>query len=141
MDRLETSESINANRQERNTTTKSPARLSACFKNHPPSKNLQGKIFPEVLVRGGVVFEARKQVRVGETRVGARWKEGGRRSRCGVLPPSSRRSHASSAPNKIAAALERAQSAQTIVAGRATLRSPPSPARGTTPSSVPQQLR
>ena len=34
-------------------------------------------------------------------------------------------SDASSAPNKIAAALERAQSAQTIVAGRATLRSPP----------------
>ena len=109
MDRLETSESINNNRQERITTAKSPARLSACFKNHAPSKNLQGKISPEVLVRGGVTFEARKQVRAGERRVGARWNEGGRTSCGGVLPPSSRRSHASKPPTKIAATPERAQ--------------------------------
>ena len=139
--RLETSESINANRQERNTTTKSPARPSACFKSRAPSKNLLPTSRPQLLVRGGATFEARKtEWAHAKHRVGARWKEGGRTSCGGDLPPSSRRSHASRTPNKIAEALGRAQSAQTTVAGRATLRSPPSPAMGATPSSVPQQL-
>ena len=138
---METSESINANRQEMNTTAKSPARPSTCFKSRAPSKNLLPASCPEVLVRVMVVAEARKQDQVGERRVDARWNEGGRRSRCGDLPPSSRRSHASRPPNKIAAALGRAQSAQTTVAGRATLPCSPSPARGETPSSVPWQLR
>ena len=76
MDRLETSESINANRQEMNTTAKSPARPSTCFKSRAPSKNLLPASCPEVLVRVMVVAEARKQDQVGERRVDARWNEG-----------------------------------------------------------------
>ena len=139
--RLETSESINANRQERITTAKSPARLSPCFKSHPPSNNLLRPASVEVLVRGGVTFEARKQGQVGERRVDARWNEGRAHILHGDLPPSSRRSHASKPPTKIAATPERAHSAQTFVAGRVTLPCLLAPARGTTPSSVPQRLR
>ena len=74
---METSESINANRQEMNTTTKSPAQPSACFKSRAPSKNLLPARCPEVLVRGGRVFEARKTGPGGRETSG-RTMEGGR---------------------------------------------------------------
>ena len=75
--RLETSGSINANRQEMNTTTKSPARPSACFKSRSPSKNLLPTNFPQLLVRGGVTFEARK-TEWAHAKQSGRTMEGGR---------------------------------------------------------------